>query len=87
MKKYNNNPNNQEKIPNDYFNFLDNKNVARGALIEKLAKYGDPSVQALPIGFKNNFNCDMTFAGIKTAIASMVKPFNFVNNFSSTRLL
>jgi hypothetical protein len=43
MIEYNfKNPN--SKIPDDYFNFLDNsKELHRGDLVERLAKYGDPS--------------------------------------------
>jgi tRNA A37 threonylcarbamoyltransferase TsaD len=40
------------KIPKDYFDFLKTDAVHRGAFIEKLAKYGDPSEFELPLGFK-----------------------------------
>lgn len=48
----------------------------RGDLIEKLAKYGDPSFYELPLGLKNQPNADMTYSGLRTAIQSMVNSNN-----------
>jgi tRNA A37 threonylcarbamoyltransferase TsaD len=47
---------------------LQDENLHRGHIVELLAQYGDPSEFELPIGFKNETNADMTFAGVKTKI-------------------
>lgn len=56
------------KIPEGYFDFLDNKKVCGGLFVEKLAQYGDPSETELPLGLKTDVNADMSFTGLKTAI-------------------
>ena len=74
IEKYNNLSKKRgvEKIDLDYFKFIDDKKISRGAFIEMLAKYGDPTQQEYPIGLKNELNADMSFTGLKTAITSSV---------------
>jgi tRNA A37 threonylcarbamoyltransferase TsaD len=47
------NKKNKDKIPDNYFEFLDNDSIHRGKFVEMLAKYGDPSEREFPLGFKN----------------------------------
>ena len=53
MQEYNNDKDHEDKIPSDYFDFLNtisDSTIAPGLFIEILAKFGDPSEYELPIG-------------------------------------
>jgi tRNA A37 threonylcarbamoyltransferase TsaD len=61
-------------IPADHFAFLNkpDQRMSRGRYIELLAKYGDASALALPIGLQTNQNADFSYTGLKTKIQSVV---------------
>ena len=40
-----------------------------------LSKYGNPTEIELPLGLKSDYNGDMSFTGLKTAILSRVRAF------------
>lgn len=69
---------NADKIPAGYFEFLKNDCIHRGNFLESLAKYGDPSIYAMPIGFKAHTNADMTFTGLRTAIIAKVHIISYL---------
>ena len=71
INKYNN-KSKEEKIPEDYFKFLKDTKISRGRIIEMMAKYGDPSENEYPLGFRDSQNADMTFTGLKTSIKGSV---------------
>ena len=65
--------NQNEKIPQGYFDDLFKQGIAPGYFIEKMAKYGDPSEFELPLALKTETNADLSFTGLRTSVSNRVK--------------
>ena len=55
-----------DAIPADFFNDV---STLRGSnLIEKLARYGNPTIFEMPTPLAGDLSCDMSFTGLQTYV-------------------
>jgi len=59
--------NTSDRIPPDYFNNL-TESHSGGVFLERISRFGDPSVFEMPIPAKMDSTANMTFAGLQTFV-------------------